>query len=398
MRDIFISPTSLDEIQLCWRRYQYSRKRRLTPFFRPGRMEKGTVGHKILAYYYTEMGLNLSRETKKHRDLIIEESLKIGTLEAAKTDLSRELLNKLFEDVQSYYNHFRGEDWLPLLDDKGLPLVEVPLTKVLYERPDEGEIEGVRVIFNGIIDLLLAPRKGVPVTIVDHKFKDRFSELDPLSNQLSLYSATTGIRDVVRNDVGGQKEGNVNKYRRQSFKYDKSQQDENLRWAIYWALEADYHESVNIYPPNPTSCDKFGGCLYRDVCNTMPAGREGVINANFKTGTAFSIYEDPDKPAPAVLASGASIVAPPEPLRIEAPTELEAPTEEVSTVRPASGEVGDGQQVERVDGGLVDVQGTSEGVAPDDAVREGSGGVHQGTKGDAGEEGFADRLLSRLEK
>lgn len=395
MIDIFISPSSLDEIQLCWRRYQFSRKRRLVPFKRPERMEKGTVGHKILAYYYTEMGLNLSRELPKLREQVIEESLKIGTLEAAKTELGTEMLHKLFEDVNLYFQHFAREDWLPLLDDKRVPLVEVPLTKVLFERADTEEVEGVRVIFNGIIDLLLAPRKGVPVTIVDHKFKDRFSELDPLSNQLSLYSATTGIKDVLRNDIGGQKEGNVNKFRRQSFRYDKSQQDENLRWAIYWALEANYHESVNIYPPNPTSCDKFGGCLFSRICNTMPANREAIINANFKTGTSHSIYEDPDKPSVAVLENRPERQLGTALREVESPNSLEAPTETVPALRSEGGAVGDSEQVQRDNSGLDPVQVVpEEGELLDDVRDEQAAGPGSSL---SHEDNFANDLLKRLE-
>src|SRR5882672_9136857 len=160
-------------MQLCWRLYYYVSKRRLVPFYRPQRMEKGSVGHKILAYYYREIGLNLNRETKKHRDQIIEEAMKLGLLEAAKGELDKESLSTLTETVESYFNHYRNEDWLPLLDDKGLPLVEVPLTKVIHEEPDKNGTEGIRIIFNGIIDLILAARRGVGVTIVDHKFPSR---------------------------------------------------------------------------------------------------------------------------------------------------------------------------------------------------------------------------------
>lgn len=381
---------------MCWRRYEFSRKRRLVSFKKPERMEKGTVGHKILAYYYTEVGLNLSRPEPKSRELVIEEAFKIGTLEAAKTDLGRDMLNKLFEDTTSYFQHYAREDWLPLLDDNKLPLVEVPLTKILYEREDEPEVEGVRVIFNGIIDLIIAPTKNVPIRIVDHKFKDRFSELDPLSNQLSLYSAVTGIPDVIRNDVGGQKEGNVNKYRRQHFKYHKTQQDENLRWAIYWALEADYHESVGIYPPNPTSCDKFGGCVYADVCNTMPSGREGVINANFKTGTRHSIYEDDAKPQTPVVEGSTEAEPGTVPIETVAPAPIETPTEEVPVVR----EAGEGVRDDVKDGG---VDGELEAVPGLPEVPEARGGLRDGESADTGsapeattEENFADSLLKRL--
>lgn len=379
MREIFISPTSLDEFQICKRKYFYSRRRKLQAFYKPERMDRGTVGHKILAYYYIEVGKNLVREVKKLREVIIDEAFKIGTLEAAKTDMTNQMtLTELFEVCNSYFRHYEGEDWTPLLDDKREPLVEVPLTKVLYERPDTEETEGIRVIFVGIIDLLLAPGRGVGVRIVDHKFPSRYTELEPLSNQLSLYSATTGIQDVVRNDVGGQKEGNVNKFRRPNIRYEKTQQDENIRWAIYWALEADYHEEYDIWPPTPTSCTtKYGKCVFFDVCGTIPGGREGVINANFKVGKRFSIYENEIvafQPVASVQPGHGDVVA---------STEAS-----VSVVRDASSEVDQGEQVPRDGDQLAAVQGTPEGLEPSsDRVGENA------QPGPAEEQSTADKLL-----
>lgn len=315
MRDLFASGTRLDQVQMCWRYYNYVGRRKLVPFTKGPKLEKGSVGHKILAYFYREVGLNINREVKKDRDKIIEEAFKLGTLEAAKTDLKIEVLRDLFDDLRLYFIFWQNDGWFPLLDDKGEPLVEVPLTKIIYERPDTEESEGVRVIFNGIIDLVLPAAKvdGVQVgpRIVDHKFKDRFSELNPLDNQLSLYSATTGIPDVMRNDVGGQKEGNVNKFRRQPNRYQPEQMKENIEWAVYWMLDADYHEAVDVWPPNITSCDKFGGCQFKKVCSKIESVREAILNANFKRGKAFSIYEEEklERLAPAARASIANPVA-----------------------------------------------------------------------------------------
>lgn len=368
MKELFLSPTRLDAIQKCWRYYQYAQLRKLVPYVKAARMEKGSVGHKILAHYYSQRAL----QPAEHRDTLIEEAFKHGALELVNTDLKREDANKIFEVCHQYFDHYVNEDWMALMDDKGKPLVEVPLTKLLYQREDTNDVEGIRIIFNGIIDLILAPRKNVPITIVDHKFKDRYSDLDPLSNQLALYAAATGIRDVMRNDIGGQKEGNVNKFLRPNYRYEQSQMDENVQWAVYWALEAEYHELQNIYPPNPTSCDKFGGCLFGRVCNTIPAGREGVINANFRTATKrFSIYS------------------------------VEETKEVVSPVRGASGAVGDSAQVGN-DRELEPVPHVQEGRDAREELRDGTeadGSPAAGERGEARETSVSvsDRLLKQLE-
>jgi hypothetical protein len=391
--DIYISPTSLDRMQLCWRLYYYVSKRRLVPFYRPQRMEKGSVGHKILAYYYREVGLNLNREPKKDRDQIIEEAMKIGLLEAAIGELDKESLSTLMETVESYFKHYHSEDWLPLLDDKGVPLVEVPLTKVIYEEADTKEHEGIRIIFNGIIDLILAARKSVGVTIVDHKFPSRKMDFYSLANQLSLYSAVTGIQNVMRNDAGSQKEGNVNKFSRPGFRYDPTQMKENLQWAIHWALEAHYHETIEVFPPNPTSCDKFGGCQMLGVCNTTLGAREAVINASFREGRKFSIYEKEAARDPAtVVPENKEQVG----TTVEASSEtdsnvLENSVPPVRPMRETGGVVHSDRQGEGQPGELDSVPLLSEGTEPRETLRDGEGTAPEGTL--PVEETLADRLL-----
>lgn len=387
MIDIFVSPTSLDELQLCWRKYFYSRKRKLVPFYRPERMEKGTIGHKIMAYYYREIGLNTVRESKKHRETIIEEAVKVGLLEATKTDVEKETLSSLLDTCNSYWRNYGSESWLPMMDDKGEPLVEVPLTKIIHEELDTEEHEGLRVIFNGVIDLLLAPRKSIGATIVDHKFPSRYTDFDPLGNQLALYSAVTGIQDVLRNDIGSQKEGNAHKFLRPSFRYDPTQQVENLQWAVYWALEAHYHDTIEVYPPNPTSCDKFGGCIFRGVCGTMPGAREGVINANFKRGTKFSIYEDDKNVAKATLDQEQTVVALGTAGEMDSAGIQETP-KTVRSVQTTSDQDSDSTSEGRESGGQNFVPGAREESA-----------IHEDVRRESDEDSLADRLLrSALER
>lgn len=38
----------------------------------------------------------------------------------------------------------------------------------------------------------------------------------------------------------------------------------------------------SAYPMNTTSCHKFGGCRYRDVCDKDPAVRDAFLNTNFE--------------------------------------------------------------------------------------------------------------------
>jgi hypothetical protein len=393
--DIYISPTSLDRMQLCWRLYHYVSKRKLIPFYRPPRMEKGSVGHKVLAYYYKEVGYNTVREVKKGRDKIVEEAMNLFTLEVANSEIAgdKTSVDILNETLNSYFRHYAHEDWIPLLDDKGEPLVEVPLTKVIFEREDTAEEDGIRIIFNGIIDLILAARKGVGVTIVDHKFPSRKTEFYSLANQLALYSAVTGIQNVLRNDAGSQKESNVNKFSRPGFRYDQAQMKENLQWAIYWAQEAHYHEMIEVFPPNPSSCDKYGGCQMLGVCSTTPGAREAVINASFKVGRKFSIYEKE-----AIGDTATVVSADTEQPVVEVGTPQASSADEgqesvspVPSVREASGTLDHGGQEEGEQRGLDTVPLPQEGTETREPLRDGEGTTPESS---VQVETLADRLLN----
>lgn len=54
----------------------------------------------------------------------------------------------------------------------------------------------------------------------------------------------------------------------------------------YWIAQAqqltfDFYEYGRPLPMNPSSCDKYGGCAYRPVCQRTPGLRENFLRADF---------------------------------------------------------------------------------------------------------------------
>jgi hypothetical protein len=49
----------------------------------------------------------------------------------------------------------------------------------------------------------------------------------------------------------------------------------------YWLTMAENYATMTYWPMNDTSCDKFGGCKFRNVCSKDPAVRERFLEADF---------------------------------------------------------------------------------------------------------------------
>jgi len=45
--------------------------------------------------------------------------------------------------------------------------------------------------------------------------------------------------------------------------------------------EAETYAEMNYWPMRDTSCDKYGGCKFRDVCSKDPAVRSRFLAADF---------------------------------------------------------------------------------------------------------------------
>ena len=49
----------------------------------------------------------------------------------------------------------------------------------------------------------------------------------------------------------------------------------------YWLTMAENYATMEYWPQNDTSCDKFGGCRFRSVCSKDPSVRERFLEADF---------------------------------------------------------------------------------------------------------------------
>jgi len=112
-----------------------------------------------------------------------------------------------------------------------------------------------------------------------------FNQWSP-SNQMTLYTLAgkimlnSPIKGVII-DAAQVLLEKPNSFQR-GFTYRTDDQlDEWLVDLRYWLHNAETYATNGYWPQNDTSCDKFGGCKFREVCSRSPQVREQYLKATF---------------------------------------------------------------------------------------------------------------------
>ena len=297
--EIFVfDSTVMNDLQMCARKFEFAHVKnwrslggRATP------LDRGSMIHEMLAIYRILLklnwgGNNLAALTKIEAELLnehsidgevkrswkemVELSIFVGRTYMAvdAENLSTNDGEEVIRQFSEYVDYYQDDGWQP-------KEIESPFSKILYESKD------LILIVEGKIDLLTDSRAGR--IVVDTKTASRRVEQSKLSNQFLFYSWSTGVETMVVDRIGFQKSLSVSeRFQRIPLSYPKSMKDEWREWAIYWGKMAAFHVKEGIFPPNFTSCDKFGGCIYRSVCETDPQNREWKASTLFRVGEQWT--------------------------------------------------------------------------------------------------------------
>jgi hypothetical protein len=191
---------------------------------------------------------------------------------------------------------FRLEmDWGP--NHSRLPLMESIEASVDEHKPELGEGFPVNLERNSQPYLLCGHLDRVVnfadnLYVMDHKtslttidspyYKNQWSP----SNQMTLYTYAGNI--ILHSPIKGvivsaaqilledpNKFGRHMSYRTQD---QLAEWTDDLR---FWLGQAEAFATANYWPQNDTSCGKFGGCKFREVCSKSPQVRESYLKASF---------------------------------------------------------------------------------------------------------------------
>jgi hypothetical protein len=124
-----------------------------------------------------------------------------------------------------------------------------------------------------------------------------FNQFSP-SNQMSLYTLAgkimlnSPIKGVII-DAAQVLLTQPNSFQR-GFTYRTDDQlDEWLVDLRHWLHNAETYATNGYWPQNDTSCDKFGGCKFREVCSRSPRVRDAYLKATFDKLDPIETYNNP---------------------------------------------------------------------------------------------------------
>ncbi len=222
--------------------------------------------------------------------------------------------------VVDYLDHFVDDPAETFILDDGRPAVELSFRFELdwgpqagkggtfYEGTDKApdltkpfEVASQPYLLSGHLDrvvnfadaLYVMDRKTSLSTLSGYYF----NQWSP-SNQMSLYTLAgkimlnSPIKGVIIDAAQVLLEKPNNFQRGFTYRTD-DQLDEWLVDLRYWLHNAETYATNGYWPQNDTSCDKFGGCKFREVCSRSPQVREQYLRASFDKLDPIETYNNP---------------------------------------------------------------------------------------------------------
>ena len=169
---------------------------------------------------------------------------------------------------------FKNDPAETVILSNGKPAVELSFRFELESSPSQSTTPYIlcghldRVVEFNCMNFVL-DRKTTMTTLSDYFF----SQFD-LSNQMTLYTLAgkvilnAPIKGVIID--GAQLLMEETAFQR-GFTYRT--EDQLLEWQedlLYWFMLAENYAIAGHWPMNDTSCDKYGGCRFKEVCSKSP--------------------------------------------------------------------------------------------------------------------------------
>jgi hypothetical protein len=211
--------------------------------------------------------------------------------------------------VIDYLDHFREDPAETFILGDGTPAVELSFRFELDWGPREGIDAATGSNLGAAQPYLLSGHLDRVVNFADGLYvMDRKTSLSTLSsyyfnqfspsNQMSLYTLAgkimlnSPIKGVII-DAAQVLLEKPNSFQR-GFTYRTDDQlDEWLVDLRHWLHNAETYATNGYWPQNDTSCDKFGGCKFREVCSRSPTVREAYLKATFDKLDPLETYNNP---------------------------------------------------------------------------------------------------------
>jgi hypothetical protein len=281
-KQVFIIDSSqLNDWGLChykyYLRYLFSNEQGLRPIRQERSLDIGHITHELLRVYY------LLKMRGLDHDRIVNSCLKRGALYTSKnSDLIVDDISMIFRIFREYASYYQFEQWIPLD-------VELPFVTTAFED------ENYQILVQGKVDLVVKIPGVSDAVIVDHKTRSRIRPESKLDNQKIIYSKFLNIDTFIVNKLGLTKQDPKDKFHRESITYSADYVEEwfsEFRIAI---KEMIAYKKINFFRREPTSCDKYSGCIFKRWCESEPKMRESLIGEVYDIGKKWDVGADLEK-------------------------------------------------------------------------------------------------------
>lgn len=270
-RIVVVDSQRLNNIQLCMRKYRLIFGDSISPIIRPAYFERGDMLHQMLqAYYVLRKYRTRWAQNRTDHKRVQEICVNIGRHAAIRMNLEIEDVEEVIDAFLQYSTHYENDGWDQIL------AIEQVGSKILYQS------DALIILYEFKIDLTIR-LANCPVMPVDHKSSRKRTPPETLSNQFMGYCWGLGVNNIMVNKIGFQKTLKPEeKFQRYTLSYSNDVLDEWRESAIWWVKHALNQMDEGLFPPNLTSCDKWGGCVFQELCVCDRVTREYKMKTKFE--------------------------------------------------------------------------------------------------------------------
>ena len=286
--------TSLGWLKECPRKYQYSMVEGWVTRGEQVNLEFGILYHSALEHYdkYKHF-LMLDHDTALR--MVVKEALRAtwrdGKPWRASKDL--ELIDKtplkcrefLIRTIVWYLDRFKNDPAQTRIN----PATKQPMVELHFQFEIGAGIDLKHpYVLCGYLDRVVnfqgdsyaMDRKTTTSTLGSHYFEqydpDNQMSLYTLASQIAFHTPVKGvIVDAAQIAVG------FSRFGRSFVTKTKEQMEEWLKDLKVYLDQARGYADRGYWPQNDKSCHKYGGCVFREICNKSPVVREKFLESHF---------------------------------------------------------------------------------------------------------------------
>jgi len=268
--------TSLTLFKECPRKYYYTIVQGFSTRERSVHLDFGIFLHEAYEFYHRARAIGDDHEKALHAT--VEQSL-VATVGWTSDDKYKNRPN-LIRTIVWYLDEFKDDPAKTIVLSNGKPAVELSFRFEIPEAPDYlycGHMDRIAE-FSG--DLYVFDYKSTKRAL----YTEYFAQFSP-HNQMTGY--TLGGKITFKQPVKGviidaaQVGVNFSRFVRGSAPRSDEVLEEWLSPTAYYVKLATSYAEADFWPLYESSCDKFFGCQFRQVCSKSPRQRQLWLEADY---------------------------------------------------------------------------------------------------------------------